>query len=415
MANSDKDIVIRPRKGDASLNPVIEFVGADSGTGPQTITATVTPANQGTVTFSGTSGTILTIADNATDKLNVNGNLTVGGNLTVSGSTTTINTETINLADNIIVLNSNEAGTPSQNAGIEIERGTSTNVILQWNETSDHWEIASGGTTGRILTTGDEGTGNGLDADTVDSIQGASLLRSDASDSYTSGTLTFNSGTTLTAASGATVNFNNTTGTAPFTVSSTTVVTNLNADLLDGVQGSAYLRSNTSDTFTGTLTMAGNILPEADNTRNLGSSTLKFNTVYATTFEGTATSAQYADLAEIYSTDHEYEPGTVVMFGGESELTQTDSYATTRVAGVISTDPAFLMNKDAVGQPIALKGRVPCKVVGKVSKGDMLISSAIPGVATTSEHWIGGAMIGKAIESSDEVNIKVIEIAVGVL
>ena len=72
--------------------------------------------------------------------------LTVSGNLTVSGTTTTVNTETINLADNIITLNSNEAGTPSQNAGIEVERGTSTNVALQWNETSDVWEYTVDGT-----------------------------------------------------------------------------------------------------------------------------------------------------------------------------------------------------------------------------------------------------------------------------
>jgi hypothetical protein len=72
--------------------------------------------------------------------------LTVSGNLTVSGTTTTVNTETINLADNIITLNSNEAGTPSQNAGIEVERGTSTNVTFQWNETTDVWEYTVDGT-----------------------------------------------------------------------------------------------------------------------------------------------------------------------------------------------------------------------------------------------------------------------------
>ena len=73
--------------------------------------------------------------------------LTVSGNLTVSGTTTTVNTETINLADNIITLKSNEAGTPSQNAGIEVERGTSTNVAFQWNETTDVWEYTVDGTT----------------------------------------------------------------------------------------------------------------------------------------------------------------------------------------------------------------------------------------------------------------------------
>jgi hypothetical protein len=72
--------------------------------------------------------------------------VTVSGNLTVSGTTTTVNTETINLADNIITLNSNEVGTPSQNAGIEVERGTSTNVTFQWNETTDVWEYTVDGT-----------------------------------------------------------------------------------------------------------------------------------------------------------------------------------------------------------------------------------------------------------------------------
>jgi len=72
--------------------------------------------------------------------------LTVSGNLTVSGTTTTVNTETINLADNIITLNSNETSAPSQNAGIEIERGSSTNVAFQWNETTDVWEYTVDGT-----------------------------------------------------------------------------------------------------------------------------------------------------------------------------------------------------------------------------------------------------------------------------
>ena len=82
----------------------------------------------------------------ATGTTTVNNALTVAGDLTVSGTTTTVNTETINLADNIILLNSNETSTPSQNAGIEIERGTSTNVALQWNETTDVWEFTVDGT-----------------------------------------------------------------------------------------------------------------------------------------------------------------------------------------------------------------------------------------------------------------------------
>jgi hypothetical protein len=72
--------------------------------------------------------------------------LVVSGNLTVSGTTTTVNTNEILLEDNIITLNSGEAGTPSANAGIEIERGTSTNVVLRWNEATDKWETTNDGT-----------------------------------------------------------------------------------------------------------------------------------------------------------------------------------------------------------------------------------------------------------------------------
>ena len=105
------------------------------------------------------------------------GNLVITGNLTVSGNTTYVNTEEILLSDNIIVLNANFDGPiASENAGIEVERGDETNVTLQWNETQNYWEIASGGVTGRILTTGDEGSGNGLDSDTLDGQEGTYYL-----------------------------------------------------------------------------------------------------------------------------------------------------------------------------------------------------------------------------------------------
>ena len=105
------------------------------------------------------------------------GNLIVTGDLTVSGNTTYVNTETIQLSDNIITLNANFTGaTATENAGIEVERGDESNVVLQWNETNNYWEIASGGTTGRIITTGDEGAGNGFDADLLDGQEGSYYL-----------------------------------------------------------------------------------------------------------------------------------------------------------------------------------------------------------------------------------------------
>ena len=112
-----------------------------------------------TLTVSGTDNEIETaVTDNTItiglpDNVTITENLTVNGNLTVSGTQTTVNTETILLADNIITLNSNEAGSPTQNAGIEVERGTTANVALRWNETNDKWEIETApGTFGDIAT-----------------------------------------------------------------------------------------------------------------------------------------------------------------------------------------------------------------------------------------------------------------------
>jgi len=115
-------------------------------------------ASAGYLTSYTETDTLDTVTDrgaSTTNALTVGG-LTINGNLTVSGTTTTVNTETINLADNIVTLNSNETGTPSQNAGIEVERGTSTNRSLIWNESTDQWEFTNDGTTFyKIPTTSD--------------------------------------------------------------------------------------------------------------------------------------------------------------------------------------------------------------------------------------------------------------------
>jgi hypothetical protein len=125
--------------------------------------------------------------------------------------------------------------------------------------------------------------------------------------------------------------------------------------------------------------------------------------------------ATYADLAEYYEGDKEYEPGTVLVFGGDKEVTTTTQINDTRSAGVVSTDPAYVMNHEQTGIKVclALAGRVPCKVIGRVKKGDMLTTSATPGYAVKALNPVLGAVLGKALEDKDYGEAGVIQVAVG--
>jgi hypothetical protein len=127
--------------GNTTLGGTLDVTGTSTFTGDMTAgnIDSTTLDTTGNATVGGTLG--------VTGAATLSDDLIVQGNLTVSGTTTTVNTETINLADNIITLNSNEAGTPSQNGGFEIERGTSTNVSIRWNESTDIWEFTKDGST----------------------------------------------------------------------------------------------------------------------------------------------------------------------------------------------------------------------------------------------------------------------------
>jgi hypothetical protein len=130
---------------------------------------------------------------------------------------------------------------------------------------------------------------------------------------------------------------------------------------------------------------------------------------------GSSFQATYSDLAEWYSADQEYEPGTVLVFGGDAEVTTTAQMNDTRAAGIVTTAPAYVMNQELDGTKacLALAGRVPCKVVGRVKKGDMLTTSATPGYAVRASIPILGAIIGKALEDKDTGEAGIIEVAVG--
>jgi len=146
---------------------------------------------------------------------------------------------------------------------------------------------------------------------------------------------------------------------------------------------------------------------------NYDGNTLTFNpsteTLACTNFSGTASQAQYADLAEMYASDEDIEAGTVVHFAGEGKLAECDIANCQAVAGIVSTDPAYLMNSDQDGVSLALAGRVPCKVTGPVAAGDLMVSAG-NGRAMANNSATLGTVIGKAIEAHDGAGDGVIEV-----
>ena len=545
-----------------------------------------------------TSGT-QTVGGNKT----FSNDIVVDGNFTVSGTTTTINTETLNLEDNIILLNSGTSGTPSENAGIQVDRGSSADVFLQYNETSDVWQFTNDGSTyvniavntdglvegssnlyftntradtradsrfdvklaaastgdlsegsnlyytnervddrvgaimsgsGNISVTYDDSAGTITIAEaltTTDITEGDNLYftnaRADArisnaivdednmaSDSatqvpsqqsvkaYVDSSVAGKDNTDEIAEGSTNLYFTNARADARIAAASTSDLSegtnlyytnaradaritnalvdeddmssnsatkvpsqqsvkayvdaqvdtadalselsgdsdditegstnlfhtsarvntlidsrvtnafvdalNVDADTLDDLNSTQFLRSDANDTHSGTIT------PSSDNAVDLGSGSLRYNEVYAVTFQGTASSAQFADLAEKYETAEELEAGTVVCFGGDKEVEACKTPVCHKVAGVISTDPAYMMNSGGEGQYVALTGRVPCKVTGKVEKGDLIVSSNVEGHGMADNNAGPGRIIGKAVGSNEEGE-SVIEVLVNLM
>jgi hypothetical protein len=168
-------------------------------------------------------------------------------------------------------------------------------------------------------------------------------------------------------------------------------------------------------TFDGTngITTPALLNGGANGSGNIGSASSYFNTVFAK-----ATSAQYADLAENYLADRAYPAGTVVEFGGATEVTISSQSHSNRVAGVVSTQPAYQMNTGLTGEcvaVIALIGRVPCQVVGTIAKGDCVVASDIPGVATALDptQYRHGCVLGKSLENYQSDQVGTISVVVG--
>ena len=343
------------------------------------------------------------------------GNVVVSGNFTVNGTTTTLNSTNKTITDALIELANGTTGTPSNDSGIVIERGDSNNAFIGFDESEDKFKVGTGTFTGAstgnlTITTGTlvanlEGNVTGDVTGTAD-VATAVTVADESSD--TSCNVLF-----TTAASG---NLGPKSG------------TNLTFNSSSGVLTATGFAGDLTGDVTGTATEATNVTVSANNTAN--------ETVYLTFVDGatgtqgietdtglsynpntnvlttTAAQAQYADLAEKYTTSTgDLEPGTVVRVligpGHNDALPEVEPAMQDSIpVGVISTAPAYLMNADSEGQAVALKGRVPVKVTGAVTKGQAVYVDD-NGHATASNT--GSMMVGVALESNSDSAVKLVE------
>jgi hypothetical protein len=243
----------------------------------------------------------------------------------------------------------------------------------------------------------------------LDNLASSDFLRATANDT-TSGTLGVLNDSGLSIGADSDVNIS--------VSGSDATIKNITSDgdlILSVNDGGVQTNAISVDGATTDVTITGSILASVNNTKNIGTATEKFNTIYATTFSGVASEAQYADLAERFEADDVYEAGTVVEMGGINEITEAVEELTDNVFGVISTNAAYLMNAGAGANnthpPVAMNGRVPVKVIGKVKKGDRLVSAGngFARVASVDEitafNVIGRALKNKTSNGKGTVEV----------
>jgi hypothetical protein len=406
--------------------------------------------------------------------LTTTGDVTIAGNLTVNGNSTVINANNITINDTLIYMaNANPAN--SYDIGIvgHFTAGTYQHTGVVRQASSNTWTFFSNVATepsGNVLTF-DSNTvydtikvggivwGNG--ASFVDSVsgygntqvasylttyRGALTANNFNSTAVYAGTIG-NTGASLvgTIATAAQTNITSVGTLTSLGVGGTITATTLQAGTIGNagasIQGAtgAFTGAVTGNTFAGiavyagtigntgaaltgaTLTTSGTITINSSSgvtaianggtngVGNIGTSSTGFNTIFAK-----AASAQYADLAECYVADAAYAPGTVIDFGGDKEVTLSTTDASRRVAGVVTTNPAYLMNSHLEAEfvaAIALQGRVPTLVQGPVAKGDTMVSAGNGRARAEADPKVS-TVIGKALEDFDGIE-GIIEVVVG--
>ena len=363
----------------------------------------------------GAFANLLTVGANAnvTGNLNVTANANVTGNIHLTGTAfvgananVTGNVNANNVSATLLTGTLTTAAQPNVTS-----LGTLTGLNVNGNVTAANITANTG-----VFT----GNGSGLTALNASNISTGTLEQARlANASVTLGNTTLTLGATVTSVTGLTsVTSSSFVGTLNGSATSATTAGTVTTNAQPNITSVGTLSSLS---VTGTVT-AGNVYA---NSGTIGAGNLLSTnlTTGANSIAGTITGnwtltsgsrlqATYADLAEYYRADKRYEPGTVLEFGGDFEVTLAED-ETTRVAGVVSTNPAMAMNSTCPGEAVALalQGRVPCKVRGTIRKGDMLVSAG-GGYARPTSNPKLGTIIGKALENYEGTD-GIIEVVVG--
>lgn len=391
------------------------------------------------LTVNGSQTTVQNLATQnitAAGSVNFNSSLNVVGATTLQGTVALGSTTTLSGTANIVLTNGFLVGAATQ-ANVIVNNSTNQTVYPTFVDSSSGGRLAiqtdanfiynpsTNTLTAGTLSDGTVSINNGninMATGTIfaDTVQANTFLTPDGPLDLVGGDITANTitangtitGETITDGTLTITDGNITGNTATF---DTLTVTTLNTG-----------QTSNSATFTGTVEVENlivnnqvesDLIANVTNTYDIGTSALRWATVFATTFDGVATSAQYADLAELYTADNLYAPGTIVKLGGEAEITNTKAQGDTEVFGVISTNPAYLMNSAVeFGIPVAMTGRVPTFVKGKVKKGERLITSDEAGVAMAlgDEPYDTRKIIGRSLENKTTDEKQLIEVVVGV-
>jgi len=392
-ANGNSNVSIPAAAGNVNIssNGVANvFVVANTGV---TVTGTLSTGtgnasfgNLSTATLIATTGNITTI--NSGSMQNGNSNITITANSSIYHFITGNATSQLT----VTATGANIPGTANIIGNANIGNLGTAQVLASANVTSPQFisNIASG--TAPLVVTSPTRVAN------------LNVAYANVSDFVSVSAIT--SGTYYLSFVNGTASANYTSG-ANTTYSANIANGSLSATTFLGTIGTA---SQPSITTVGTLTglsLANNATITVGSNSNVGTFTGNFSLS-----AGSRLNATYADLAEYYEADKIYEAGTVLEFGGDKEVTLAAAL-TPRVAGVVSTNPAYVMNSTCEGEhivAIALQGRVPCKVRGTIHKGDMLVSAG-GGFARPSSIPLMGTVIGKALENFQGEGI--IEVAVG--